>query len=158
MTENVNLPWIWLKCLVLLPGQKFCPGHFVQDKKKNVIDIHLPGQNIFCSLQYWNFTGQKFYPGLKSIFYLKSHSRWIFLAENQFSRLFQSGNFILNDFWKQKIDLNLGQNFCPGQKTFSPGRWTRHIAKRLISCYKNSFHMTFSGLKSRISQGRVILK
>ena len=43
----------------------------------------------------------------------KSHSKWIFLDKNTFSRLFQLENFILNDFWKQEIELlNPEQNFC----------------------------------------------
>ena len=38
--------------------------------------VHLPGQNIFCPVQYLNCPGQKFCPGLKSPFFaLKSHSK-----------------------------------------------------------------------------------
>ena len=47
---------------------------------------------------------------------------------------FQSGNFVLNDFWKQNMyfltldkKFNLGQfQFCPEQKIFCPSRRTRH--------------------------------
>ena len=96
-------------CLVLLQGQNnFCLGQnkFVPDKIIFVIDKN------FCtrlkSSDQPFFMTKEFCTRLKSRFLIeKSHFQGLFMRKN--------GLF------------SHGQNFCPGQKIFCPGRWTGHM-------------------------------
>ena len=65
--------------------------------------LHLLRQNTFCPGQYWNCPGQIFCSWFKNQFFaFKSHSNWIFLVKNKFSKLFQKGNSIWMTFESKK--------------------------------------------------------
>ena len=126
----INIHFAWLlkaKNIVFNPGQKFCHGQFQfclgqkmfcpSRRTRHNLDsfiiccrsshhvghlclVLLLGQNIFCPGQNGNCPRQNFCPGLKTTFFaFKSHAKWIYLLKIDF----QSGNFVLNDFWKQKM-------------------------------------------------------
>ena len=60
----------------------------------------------FLSKTILKLSRTKFCPGLKSPFFsFKSHWMWMYLIKDKFSRHFQSGNFILIDFWNLKMDF-----------------------------------------------------
>ena len=143
--KNVKQQY-WFYCLVHLPGQKNfchgknsnCPGQkfcpelkipfFACKSHSNASSICLD-KIFFCPEQCWNCPGQNFCPELKYRFFaFKSNFvinisswKWIFKAlpikKPYFIWVLKAKNGL---FWP-------GQNFCPGQFWFCPGRWMRHM-------------------------------